>query len=236
MNDISICMATYNGGQFLHKQIKSILDQLPADAEFVISDDGSTDNTIAIVNSFNDRRIKLITNNSGFQGPVGNFSNALSNSTGEYIFLADQDDVWIEGKLQKHVQLMHQYELVISDAIVINENNEVIFESYFKTRNVKRGLINNLLKNSFLGCCMSFKRSLLNQAMPFPTYIHMHDWWIGLVAELKGSSIIFCDERFLLYRRHTANASTTLINKLPFLKRVTNRLGFITALLLLKHK
>jgi glycosyltransferase involved in cell wall biosynthesis len=235
MNDISICMATYNGEKFLYGQIKSILDQLPVDAEFIISDDGSTDNTIAIINSFNDKRIKLIKNNSGFHGPVGNFSNALSNSTGEYIFLADQDDVWIEGKLQKHVQLMHQYELVISDAIVVNENNEVIFESYFKTRGVKRGLINNLLRNSFLGCCMSFHRNLLNRAMPFPTYIHMHDWWIGLVAELKGS-IIFCDEKFLLYRRHTANASTTLTNKLPFLNRVRNRLGFIIGLLLLRHK
>ncbi len=115
----------------MYEQIKSILDQLPVDAEFVISDDASTDNTIAIINSFGDKRIKLIANNSGIRGPVGNFSNALLNSTGEYIFLADQDDVWIEGKVQKHVELMHQYELVISDAIVINENNEILFESYF---------------------------------------------------------------------------------------------------------
>ncbi|MDB5141264.1 MAG: family 2 glycosyl transferase [Mucilaginibacter sp.] len=226
-------MATYNGERYISEQIKSILTQLPIDAEFIISDDGSTDETISIITAFNDNRIKLFANNSGFHGPVGNFSNALLHSKGEYIFLADQDDLWIEGKLQKHMQLMQQYELVISDAIVIDENNEILFESYFKARRSRTGLIKNLLVNSFLGCCMSFRRDLLNRAMPFPTYIHMHDWWIGLVAELKGN-IFFCDDKFLFYRRHSANASPTLIHKLPFFQQLTNRLGFVIALLLRK--
>jgi hypothetical protein len=91
------------------------------------------------------------------------------------------------------------------------------------------------MKNSFLGCCMSFKRSLLNRAMPFPRYIHMHDWWIGLVAELKGNSF-FCEEKFLIYRRHSSNASATFIKGLPFLQKLINRLGFIRGLLLLNRK
>jgi len=231
----SVCMATYNGEKYIHEQITSILNQLPDDAEFIISDDGSKDNTEAIVNSFNDKRIKFIKNTTNFHGPVGNFSNALSNSTGNYIFLADQDDVWIDGKVKRHMELMQKYELVISDAVVVDEEGKVIYDSYFKARGQKRGLINNLLKNSFLGCSMSFKRELLNRAMPFPSYIHMHDWWIGLVAELKGS-VIFCEEKFLMYRRHSSNASTTLTTKLPFYNRIKNRLGFITALLLLKRK
>ena len=128
---------------------------------------------------------------------------------------------------------MHQYELVISDAIVINENNEILFESYFKVRGSRRGLINNLIRNSFLGCCMSFKRSLLTRAMPFPTYLYIHDWWLGLVAELEGR-VIFCEDKFLLYRRHSSNASPTLMHKHSFFRQLINRLGFIRALLSLK--
>lgn len=233
----SVCMATYNGEKFIHAQIKSILNQLPLDAEFIISDDGSKDHTVSIINSFNDKRIKLVYNNTGKNGPVGNFSNVLLHSTGEYIFLADQDDTWVIGKFKKHVELMQQYELVISDAVVVDEDDNILFESYFEARGSKRGLINNLVKNSYLGCSMSFHRSLLDRVLPIPSYVHMHDWWIGLVAELKGN-IIFCNDRLLLYRRHGNNASPTLVSsyKLPFFQRMANRLGLILALLLRSGK
>lgn len=235
MDYISVCMATYNGEKFISEQVQSILIQLPLDAEFIISDDGSTDETKNIVNSFNDSRIKFIKNTTGFKGPVGNFSNALSNAKGDFIFLADQDDVWLNGKLKRHLELMQQYKLVISDAIVINENNEVLIESYFKMRRSKSGFINNFLKNSYVGCCMSFHKSLIQKALPFPKYIYMHDWYIGLIAELQGN-VFFCDERFLLYRRHSSNASPTSSYKLPLSKRLKNRFSFIKALFFLNMR
>src|SRR5476649_2946256 len=147
-NNCSVCMATYNGEKHIYKQVKSILDQLSADDEIVISDDSSTDQTIAVLNSFDDKRVRIVKN-SHKKGPVGNFSTALANAKFDYIFLADQDDLWLPGKLKKHMELMQQYELVTSDAIVITDNGEVLFDSFFEARGAGKGLLKNLKKNSY---------------------------------------------------------------------------------------
>ena len=89
---ISVCMATYNGEKYIEEQLKSILSQLGENDEVIVSDDSSTDNTLAIVESFNDVRIKIFPNNK-FHSPIFNFENALKQATGDYIFLSDQDDV-----------------------------------------------------------------------------------------------------------------------------------------------
>ena len=226
----SICIATYNGEKHIHKQIKSILEQLAANDEIIVSDDSSTDNTIQIIQSFNDPRIKIFKNTNA-NGPVGNFENALSKANGNIIFLADQDDKWRVNKLETHIKLHHNYDLVISDAIVTDEFDTVIFDSFFEERKSKPGLLNNLIRNSYIGCCMSFNKKILKYALPFPPYIHMHDWWIGLIAEAKGKTI-FCDEKLMYYVRHQNNASPTL-GKSGYsgLKRMKNRLQLIYGLI-----
>jgi len=227
-------MATYNGEKYIKQQIESILAQLSDDDEVIISDDSSTDNTIGIIKSFNDKRLKVFVNTHA-KGPVGNFATALANASFDFIFLADQDDLWLEGKVKRHMELMQQFELVVSDAIVVTEDGTVLFESFFKARNSGKGFFKNLKKNSYLGCCMSFRRSLLNKPFPFPKKLYMHDWWLGLVAEIEGN-ICFCEERFLHYIRHTNNATQTLQTKLPLSKMIANRWGFIKALIILKIK
>ncbi|HVW14769.1 MAG TPA: glycosyltransferase family 2 protein [Mucilaginibacter sp.] len=230
----SVCMATFNGEKFIYEQLKSILDQLLVTDEVIISDDGSTDNTIRIIQSFSDGRIKIFSNRSR-RGPVGNFENAISYATGDYIFLADQDDVWFEGKIDKHLLLHENYDLVVSDAVVVNENQQILFESFFKARGSRAGLFKNLFKNSFLGCCMSFSRRIADYARPFPPGIHMHDWWIGLVAELKGR-VVFCDDKLMRYVRHDSNASPTLGQSgYSFFKRMGNRLTLAWGLFFLKR-
>jgi len=224
-------MASYNGGEAITIQIDSILKQLSHDDELIISDDGSTDETITNIKHFKDDRIKLFHNTSSKKGPTGNFEHALKQAKGDFIFLSDQDDIWIEGRVKKHMELSHQYDLIISDAIVINELGEVIYDSFFAQRRSKSGLINNLIRNSYIGCCMSFKKELLAKVLPFPDKIHMHDWWIGLVAEVYGK-VNFCDEKFLKYIRHENNASPTLQNSnYSFLKRLNNRLNLIGGLI-----
>ncbi|MDR6941182.1 glycosyltransferase involved in cell wall biosynthesis [Mucilaginibacter pocheonensis] len=227
-------MATYNGEKYIKQQIESILAQLSDDDEVIISDDSSTDNTIGIIKSFNDKRLKVFVNTHA-KGPVGNFATALANASFDFIFLADQDDLWLEGKVKRHMELMQQFELVVSDAIVVTEDGTILFESFFKARNSGKGFFKNLKKNSYLGCCMSFRRSLLNKAFPFPKKLYMHDWWLGLVAEIEGN-ICFCEEKFLHYIRHTNNATQTLQTKLPLSKMIANRWGFIKALIILKIK
>ena len=232
----SVCMATYNGENHIHIQVTSIISQLSENDEIIISDDHSTDNTIDILKSFDDPRIKIFKNGSK-RGPVGNFENALSKASGDIIFLADQDDEWLNNKVATHLNLhqMH-YDLVLSDAIVTDEIGNVIFDSFFKERDSKPGILNTLIKNSYIGCCMSFNKKMLDYALPFPPYIHMHDWWIGLIGEIKGKTI-FCDKKLIYYVRHNNNASPTLGKSgYSVLKRIKNRIQLFYGMLFILLK
>lgn len=231
----SICIATYNGSKYIHSQIKSIIVQLAPDDEIIVSDDNSTDNTLELIRKFNDERIKIYINDRK-RGPVGNFENALEKAKGLYIFLADQDDKWLPGKLERHLLLHQKYDLVISDAYVVDEEDNIIYESFFKQRGSKAGLIKNLVRNSYIGCCMSINRKMLRYAMPFPSQIYMHDWWIGLVAEARGK-VIFTSDKLIHYLRHGNNASPTLGNSgYSAFKRFRNRAGLILGLVLILFK
>ncbi|MDP9076360.1 MAG: glycosyltransferase family 2 protein [Bacteroidota bacterium] len=229
-------MATYNGSNYIKKQVISILEQLSSIDELVISDDNSTDDTLAIIQSFNDARIKIFRNVSRIAGPVSNFENALNHANGEYIFLADQDDIWLSNKIETHIKAHEIHDLVISDCYVVKEDGQILYNSFFEERGSKAGFFKNLRKNSYIGCCMSFNRKILDIALPFPTYIHMHDWWIGLVAELK-SSPFFCKDRLMYYVRHDSNASPTLEQSgYSVLKRIKNRTQLLFGLLIIFFK
>ena len=201
---ISVCIATYNGEKYIYQQIKSILNQLESNDEIIISDDLSSDNTIKEINKFNDPRIKVFINTS-CKGVIKNFENAIKHSSGEYIFLSDQDDIWIENKTSKFLFLLTKYDLVISDNTIVNENLEPIKQSFFN-HNFSSKIFKNIWRNNYIGCCMAFKRDLLNYIIPFPSSI-MHDVWIGIIAKYYGS-VYYLDEPLILYRRHNNNTST----------------------------
>jgi len=112
---ISVCMATYNGERYLKEQLDSILKQLSFTDEIIISDDGSQDRTIEIIESFGDSRIKLF--HSTQQNLIYNFENALSKASGDIIFLSDQDDIWYENKVEKSMYHLQKYGLVFSNAL-----------------------------------------------------------------------------------------------------------------------
>ena len=172
---ISVCIATYNGARYIAEQLASILKQLSAEDEVVVSDDGSTDGTIDIVRSFNDRRIRIV-DGPRRHSPTLNFEWALRNAHGEYIFLADQDDVWLEGKVRRGVEELQMCDCVVSDARVTDSLLNTTSESLFELMHVKRGRLWNLLwRNGYTGRCMAFKREVRSKALPFPTDIPMHD-------------------------------------------------------------
>ena len=206
---VSVCIATYNGEKFIKQQIDSIISQLAEDDEIIISDDSSTDSTIKIIESFNDNRIKLYQNQK-FRNPSFNFENAIKNSNGNFIFLADQDDLWKSNKVIKMVEKLEEgFDLVVSNAIIGDENLKTIKNSYFEWRNSKTGIFKNFYKNSYLGCCMAFKKSILTKVLPFPKHIPMHDIWIGMIAEIYYKPTFF-DEKLIIYRRHSQNS--TILN------------------------
>ena len=197
---ISVCIATYNGEKYIYEQIDSILPQLGKEDEIVISDDSSTDKTIEIIESFNDERIILLKEQT-FHSHVYNFENALKHAKGDTLFLADQDDIWLPHKVSHMLTLLQEYDLVLSDAKMVDDAKNPLYDSFFAFHHSRRGFFKNLYQNSYLGCCMAFKRNLLDIALPFPKHINMHDWWIGMNAELY-SSIVFTEEPLVLYRRH----------------------------------
>ena len=199
---ISVCMATYNGGKYLKEQIDSILDQLSITDELIISDDFSSDNTIEIINSYNDKRIKLLQNNNNPKSITSNFENAMSNSVGEYIFLADQDDVWFGNKVNVIMEYLLKYDLVISDSIITDENLNIISNSSFELFKSKKGILKNIAKNSYYGSCMAFKREIMEKSLPIPKNKEIgHDLWIGLIAEIFYK-VYFLKKPLIFYRRH----------------------------------
>ena len=139
---VSVAMATYNGEQYLEEQLDSILLNLSDQDEIVISDDGSTDKTIEIVQTYmcKDKRIRLIEGPRS--GLIANFENAIRNTRGTYIFLSDQDDIWAENKVAKVLKCFqeHQCSCVVHNAQVIDENMQVTIPSFFAYRNSKLAL------------------------------------------------------------------------------------------------
>lgn len=202
---VSVCMATYNGERYIAKQLETILSQIGINDEVVISDDSSTDNTIKIIESFKDSRIRLFKENS-FHNATYNFENALRKAAGDFIFLSDQDDIWLEDKVKEVIQQLRFYDLVVSDCVLIDDCERIICHSYFGLMGSKQGIVKNFIKNPYLGCCMAFRRSMLEKCLPFPNGLIAHDIWIGFISQMIGK-VLFLDLKLVLFRRHTKTAS-----------------------------
>ena len=203
---VSVCIATYNGEKFIETQLRSILSQLDEHDEVIISDDCSTDRTTSIVRSLNDSRVTLLE--VEYRDLKKNFENALLNASGDVIFLADQDDAWHPAKVRRTNELLKQYDLVVTDADIINEEGILINSSLFSILKSGKGILKNILKNTYVGCCMAFNRKVLDKALPFPRSVPMHDMWIGMIGEVFGTSY-FLNEPLVHYRRHSSNVSLT---------------------------
>lgn len=207
---VSVCMATYNGELFLSEQIDSILAELSDQDELVVVDDGSTDSTINLLSSYatKDARVKL-TRNTRNMGVIKTFELALSKAQNEIIFLADQDDVWLSGRVSACLDIFDKYPqvsavLVNAEILAFDQRTGVSF--YTAGSEPKLSIISQLYKNEFIGCCMCFRKSILKVALPFASGISMHDWWLGCCALLAGN-VYFINDNKIHYRRHSSNAS-----------------------------
>jgi glycosyltransferase involved in cell wall biosynthesis len=221
-------MATYNGERFIEAQLKSILGQLSEEDELIISDDGSTDDTVRIIDSFQDSRIRLY--HSGKRDLISNFENALRQVRGDYVFLSDQDDIWFDNKVETLKEALKSHILVFTNAQLfdkeITSNGTLLYQASNRT-----GFWRNIIKNNFIGATMAFRTDLLRSALPFPKYIPMHDSWLGLMAELKGKTAYIADP-LIYYRRHERVVSTTgTRSKNSLIKKMAIRLKFLYSLL-----
>ncbi len=214
---ISVAMCTYNGAEFLPAQLQSIVAQTRRPDEIVICDDGSTDETEALIKDFaGSSQVPIILHaNEKNLGAVKNFEQAVGLCKGDIITLSDQDDVWREDKLQLIEQSFHKTPtagLVFSDAEIVDEKlaslgrcmwDEVDFNSH-KRKLVAQGRALDVLITGWTvtGAAMAFRSEYKKLALPIPTNVPMiHDGWIAL-AVAAVSDVIAIGEPLIKYRQH----------------------------------
>jgi len=218
-----ILMSTYQGERYLATQLDSILAQTYSNWTIVIRDDGSTDNTLSIIRQYQAQgvHITLLEDQAGNLTACGSFAALMQfalTQHHDYIFFADQDDVWLPDKLEKSIQSLQQLTaqhgadkpaLVHTDLQVVNEHLHPIHPSFLHyerlTPRTSHPLRTLLINNYVTGCTVGINRALLHVATPVPTTAMMHDWWLALCAASMGH-MTFLNEATMLYRQHAKNA------------------------------
>lgn len=208
---VSICMATYNGEAFIKRQLDSILPYLESKDEVIIVDDGSTDQTVQIIQDYRDERVHLFVHQTN-HGVINSFEEALGHAKNDVILLADQDDVWFEDKVENVKKCFEEdtnVTLVYHDAQVVDKNLKILYTSWREHRQFSDypNVSSTILRNHFTGCMMAFKRELCHDVMPFPRTVEMHDQWIGLVALLQKRKIVYLAKPMMQFVRHGQNAT-----------------------------
>jgi glycosyltransferase involved in cell wall biosynthesis len=200
--------------------LESIFQQSMQPAELVVIDDCSSDATGDIVEAFAARAafpVRFYRNESPL-GIVKNFEKAMSLAYGDYIALADQDDVWLPGKIEALARALSKVEdevgvgtpiLVHTDLRLVAANGELIAPSFFRAQGIRTvhpsPLAELSVQNYVTGCASMVNRALLSIALPFPEHAIMHDWWLALVAASCGE-VKTLNEATIEYRQHGKNA------------------------------
>ncbi len=209
---VSIALASYNGEAHIADQLQSFLDQSRPPDELVVSDGMSADRTCAIVEDFAERApfsVRLIRNSKRL-GVAQSFDRALAMSTGELVFLSDQDDVWSGAKIATVLGWQERY----PDKLLFMNDAEIADGDLGRTGLTKLGQLRAAGYSNaafVMGCCCAARRDLLDLCLPIPAAARGHDNWIVDWANGLGAALV-CDEVLQLYRRHGGNASNVLPN------------------------
>lgn len=228
---ISIVMATYNGSRYIEDQLRSILSQMSDTDELIIVDDGSADDTLDIIGNMTGHLPQvMVYRNEVNLGVIKTLEKGISFSSRNIIFLSDQDDIWVMDRKQKMLRAFKDPEcraLLANSTIMLDDI--VSDTTFFREGHVPDtwSIWGNFRKNNFIGCCMAFRREVLQLALPFPDTISMHDWWIGSCAIATGK-VAYLAEPTLLYRRHASNQSSSV--RRPWRKVIDDRQGNARAL------
>ena len=206
---VSILVAMYNGSRFIGEQLESILTQLAPEDELLVLDDRSTDDSYAIAKAMEPRHPGMKVMRAERNGGVAKtFEALLALAAKDIIFLSDQDDIWIAGRKDQMLAAMlddHAVAVLANSSIYVDgERVREFFPAGYRPNTTS--LASNFFKNSFIGCCMAFRREILALALPFPDRISMHDWWLATCAMSTGR-VAYSAAPSLLYRRHSANLS-----------------------------
>lgn len=215
--DISVALATRDGGRFVAEQLTSILTQSVRPTEIILSDDDSSDDTVAIARRTIGDQIPLtVLINRPPLGVTANFAQAVGASAGSLIALCDQDDRWYPNRLATILEVFErrpEVSLVHSDARLVDDDGAPLDELLLDALELSagdRGLIHSgrasevLLRRSVVtGATTVFRRSLLEVALPFP-HGWVHDEWLATLASMVGT-VALIEQPLVDYRQHAAN-------------------------------
>jgi glycosyltransferase involved in cell wall biosynthesis len=219
---VSIALATYNGDRFLRELLESIYCQSYCNIEVIAGDDCSTDDTASILEEYRESHGLHYQVNGQNLGFLRNFEKILPLCRGEFIALADQDDIWTPEKLEKMVNAIGDASLVYTDAYLVNENGQELPGSLIKNSGVRtvngRDFRYFVCNTCVTGCTVLFRRDLLQHALPIPICENYHDWWLAVVAACLGG-VRYLDEQLVRYRQHGANDTGASV-KSPLLSRL----------------
>lgn len=205
---VSVVLCTYNGGLYLVEQLDSILNQTLLPTEIIVCDDGSSDQTVSILKEFSLKnpilKLYLNTHRLGFNR---NFQQALSLANFEYIAISDQDDVWVNTKLEHLVAgFEKESSVVYCDSVRFNGS---LINSSKPTKGYRRVLGTDVkrlfLYNTVSGHAMMIRKDFLSKVLPFPENGY-YDWWIAMVACCNGG-LSYVDEVLVYQRVHGNNQS-----------------------------
>lgn len=211
---VAVIMPVYQGGVYLKSQIDSILGQTYSDFHLYIRDDGSSDDSLRIIESYarHDRRVKIVESHSVRLGLTGSIKHLLSAVREETVFFADQDDVWLDFKIEAMLARFPRTAgpsmpaVVFSDLEVVDSNLKLIAPSFWEMRGIKPVNLkfrHVIRRNCVAGCACAINQSMLNMARKMPDDA-VHDWWIAGVAAQQGI-LVPVYEQLVLYRQHKSN-------------------------------
>lgn len=214
---ISVCMAAHNGSKFILPQLRSIAPQLSSKDEIVIVDDASRDDTLTLIRQFQREllesehapRIVVLEQDQNL-GLVRSFERTVRSATGDIVFLSDQDDLWVSGKVDTVIGEFSAHpetQLVATNFQLIDEHGQMVMKSsLLNHRRFSTSFFANLIHNQFQGATIAFRSSLVHSILPFPKgKLFLHDRWIGVCAILARVAIRYIDEPLILYRCHPNN-------------------------------
>lgn len=217
---VSIVLCTYNGEQYLDRQLQSLSQQTYPTIEFICSDNNSDDNTAAILNNWcmqNSNRKYFTCYTKGLNA---NFYSAIGHATGQYIIFCDQDDIWLPGKVERLVTFHQQHSeaslvYCLSKEFNIDtepEDNKIKPGNYLEGTDIRK----TMLISFTLGHNICIKKEVLLSLPPSPSETVAFDWWITVSAMCKGP-IRCLPEALTFWRKHGVN-TTHEINKGLFYK------------------
>ncbi|MDH6235955.1 glycosyltransferase family 2 protein [Cryobacterium sp. CG_9.6] len=222
---VSVALCTYNGATYLAEQVLSILNQTMPPTQIVVSDDGSTDETLQVLDQVlsawstahpGDTLEVMLLRNATALGVTANFEQALAACTGQLIALSDQDDVWVPERLEQMAAEFDRrpaLQLLHADARLVDEAGNPLGYSLLSTLGVSttdltavhegRALDALLRRNIVTGATMMVRRELVARARPFPP-AWVHDEWLAVVAAATGL-VDLLEKPLTDYRQHGSN-------------------------------